>query len=322
MINFFDTLYTSINNKFRLLTKIRFYSMLRFIVRFTANISLPIYFNLSGKNGRYSLKGCNKTNNRIIVSLTSFPVRINNIWLVIESLLHQTQKPDKIILWLSQIQFNSLQILPKNLLKLQKRGLEIRLCEGDLRSHKKYYYAMQEFKNDIIITVDDDVFYNSNIIEHLITLNKKYPNSVCCNHCCKIEVSNDQIMPYIMWKNHEHGECADYDIFPIGVGGILYPPNVLDPLVFDMKVFEDLCLLGDDIWLNSMMKLAGNFAVKSGFKSNYIPIMNFNNITLNEENINEGLNDIQLNAVRELLIKIKGFDIFQEILTNNKRISK
>jgi len=322
MINFFDNLYTSINNKFRLLSKLRFYSILRFLVRFTANIILPIYFKLSSKNDRYRLNSCNKTSDRIIVSLTSFPVRINKIWLVIESLLRQTQKPDKIILWLSLVQFDSLQILPQNLLRLQQRGLEIRLCEGDLRSHKKYFYAMQEFPNDKIITVDDDVFYNSNILEHLIALNRKYPHAVCCNHCSIIEVSNDQIQPYFMWKNYELDECLDTNIFPIGVGGILYPPKVLSPHVFNVSDFTKYSFMADDIWLNSMMKLAGNFAVKSSFNSSYLPIINFNNITLNSENICQGLNDKQLKAVRKLLIKKYRFDIFQEILTNNKRISK
>ena len=52
--------------------------------------------------------GINKDTNRkekIIVSLTSFPGRINEVWICIESLMRQTFKPDAIELWLSLKQF-------------------------------------------------------------------------------------------------------------------------------------------------------------------------------------------------------------------------
>ena len=65
-------------------------------------------------------------------------------------------KPDEIILWLAEEQFNGIDSLPKALLEQQKRGLTIRFCD-DLRSHKKYYYTMQEYPRDIVILVDDDI---------------------------------------------------------------------------------------------------------------------------------------------------------------------
>src|SRR5690554_2625875 len=40
-----------------------------------------------------------------VVSLTSYPSRIEDVWISIECLLRQTFKPDKIILWLAQSEF-------------------------------------------------------------------------------------------------------------------------------------------------------------------------------------------------------------------------
>ena len=97
-------------------------------------------------------------NGKLIVSLTSFPARIELVWMTIASLMNQTMKPKKIILWLSEEQFQTEESIPQTLLALRKRGLEIRFCE-DIKPHKKYFHTMQEYPDDIVVTVDDDIFY-------------------------------------------------------------------------------------------------------------------------------------------------------------------
>lgn len=73
---------------------------------------------------------------KIIVSLTSFPARINNVWLVVECMLRQTVHADKIILWLSKDQFPSDDCIPFSLKKRISDVFEIRMVSGDIRSHK------------------------------------------------------------------------------------------------------------------------------------------------------------------------------------------
>jgi len=308
MVILFDTLFGSIKNRSILLTKLRFYSMLRFVVKLTANIILPIYFELLKGKQKFSLNTSDKTNDRIIVSITSFPARINKIWLVIETLLHQKQKPDKIILWLSVEQFSCLNKLPKRLLKLQERGLEIRICENNLRSHKKYYYAFKEFPNDYIITVDDDVFYSPNLLTNLLDAKNKYPNSICCNEASFVRISNGVIEPYCKWENVIGEYRSNHEIIPIGVGGVLYPPGSLYNDVLKFELFKEMCFSADDIWLNVMARLKGTEIVKTAYNSNYLPVMNANNQTLYSTNLYEGLNDIQLNKVREYYISNQGID--------------
>ena len=117
-----------------------------------------------------------KREQKIIVSLTTFPKRIDSVWITIETLLRQTVKPDEVILWLAKQQFDDLNVLPQKLLDLQRRGLTIRFCD-DLRSHKKYFYVMQEYPKDIIVLVDDDMFYPKDTINKLIKMHKKYQYS-------------------------------------------------------------------------------------------------------------------------------------------------
>ena len=74
-----------------------------------------------------------KDNPKILISLTSFPARINQLWKIIIVLLHQqVNVPFKVILWLSEEQFHGFDSLPKKLRVLTTKGLEIRLMKDDL----------------------------------------------------------------------------------------------------------------------------------------------------------------------------------------------
>lgn len=97
---------------------------------------IPIMMRVTSSKKDFSLVCQNSGREKIIVSLTSFNKRIGRVWIVIESILRQTCKPDMIILWLSKEEFPSMECLPKKLLRLQKRGLIINLREGNLMSHK------------------------------------------------------------------------------------------------------------------------------------------------------------------------------------------
>ena len=125
----------------------------RRIIRRVTNVFLPNYL---AKIHRQHL------NNRcdVIVSLTSFPARINTVWMVVESLKNQTLRPMKIILWLSKEQFPTKQDIPNSLWECEDSLFEVRIVDGDIRSHKKYYYVLQEYPDKSFVTCDDDIYYH------------------------------------------------------------------------------------------------------------------------------------------------------------------
>lgn len=315
MVDFFSNTYDLTIPKSKLLDKLRFYTFFRVIIRISANIIIPLYFILTRYNSKYSILNDNSKSPKVIISLTSFPDRINRVWLVIESLLRQNEKPDRIILWLSKDQFENFDKLPKSLIHLQNRGLEIRLCDDDLRSHKKYFYAMQEFRADFILTVDDDVFYHSELIKNLVRLNKRYPKAICCNCVSKIEIKNGDIVPYLSWSDVFSEQKPSAELMPIGVGGVLYPPNSMSIEVFNVEVFKETCFLADDIWLNIMARLHRTQVAKTNYDSFYLPVMNKNNMTLNSINNIEGQNDVQINAVRNYCLSKLKIDPFQSVIS-------
>lgn len=196
MINFFDEFYTRIHKKNNFFSRYFLYPVLRIPTLYFVNFFFPLYFRLTAGKDEYKLEKNTKSNKRIIISLTTFPARINRVWLVIESILRQKVKADMVLLWLSREQFSSLDILPHNLLRLQERGLEIRFCDANLRAHTKYFYRMQEFPDDIVVTVDDDIVYNPYLIKHLIELYNKYPYSICCCRSWKINTVNGDLVKY------------------------------------------------------------------------------------------------------------------------------
>lgn len=312
MVNFFDKLYSSIVSKNAFLDKIRFYSVLRVIVRTTANIVLPIYFKLTAGNSDYMLIPTDKKEGRLIVSLTSFPTRINKLWMVIETILRQTKKPDMIILWLSEEQFPNLESLPKNLLKLQSRGLKIELRPNDLRSHKKYYYTLTEYPNDIMITIDDDVFYNTNLLKHLLDCHSNFTDCVCCNHSHIITKKGEVLLPYRDWlQNVMIENVPRNEIFPVGIGGVLYPQNFMCEKMMEPDIFMNVCKNADDVWLKTIGILQDIKAVQTNYHSVFLPIQNRKNKTLASSNISYG-NDVQIDAVRKHCIDNLGRDPFKE----------
>ena len=87
---------------------------------------------------------CSVNAKPIIVSVTSYPARINEVVLAIRTMYRQTRLPDKVILWLGEENFpNKFADLPKELLQLvSEKNLEIRWCE-DIGPHTKYFYAFR-----------------------------------------------------------------------------------------------------------------------------------------------------------------------------------
>lgn len=314
MVDFFDKLYTGIVDKNKFLKEIKFYSVQRFVVRVIANLIIPIYYSITKNSLQAKLKPDIKSEKKLIVSLTTFPLRINRIWIVIESILRQTEKPDMIILWLSKEQFTSIDKLPRKLLKQQKRGLEIRFCNGDLKSHKKYYYTLKEYPEDFLITVDDDIIYHTTMIAELVVLNKKYPASICCQRGSSIITEGNKILPYLKWEKVKANVVPNYTIFLTSGGGTLFPPHSLHCEVLNDKVFTKKCFYADDVWLNSMSRLNNTTIVKSDYSSVLLPVINYNDVKLTTINDMLGENDKQIDVVRTYYIEKLGIDIFAQCL--------
>lgn len=212
-----------------------------------------------------------KRENEVIVSFTSFPGRIHDVWIVVECLFRQVYKADKIILWLSESQFKDIE-LPKLLLEQQYRGLEIRFVERDLKSHKKYIYALNEFQNDYVITVDDDLYYDNKLIQNLIQLKKKYPDTLPTNRAHFIQFDdNNKIALYSKWYHNYPIEKPSLLLVPTGGFGTLYEFNQLFNTFESQSLIEQLVPHADDLWIK-IQSLLKNTQIVTNSRYNKDPI--------------------------------------------------
>lgn len=198
------------------------------------------------------LKRCDDESD-VIVSLTSYGNRVSDtLPYTLYSLLQQTRMPNRIVVWLDNINWNE-ENLPHVLKKLQTLGIEFYFVE-DLRSYKKLIPALKMFPNNVVITVDDDLYYNEKTVEWLIDAYEgSDKRSVFGTWAYKVRVSDNHYLPYSQWKMGKAGITnGDYSL--IGCGGILYPPHIFDEEVLKVELFMELAPTADDIWFWVMEK--------------------------------------------------------------------
>jgi hypothetical protein len=193
--------------------------------------------------------------NRLIVSLTSYPPRFRTLGLTLRSLLSQDIRPDATVLWIAN---TDIDLLPRHVMMLQKYGLSIRPCK-DTRSYKKIIPALAAYPDAIIVTADDDVDYPKDWLRTLVHAYRS-PREVLCQQAVLMIPNGSGYIPYRMWPLVREDGATGPDIFPIGVGGVLYPPGSLSVHATDVSKFMQLCPTGDDIWLHWMGRQTGSIA--------------------------------------------------------------
>ncbi len=251
---------------------------------------------LVSQASQYSL---NKTKRevKIIVSLTSFTARFEKLHLVIRSVLLQTMKPDEIILYLDDVdEEGSFECnLPDSLKEMQTYGLDIQKRPGAMKPHKKYYYAIKEHPNDMVITIDDDIMYPENLIESLYKTHIAFPQCVVATRAHKMRFKADgSFMPYNSWywaypvKNKPR-----MDLLATGVGGVLYPPYCMDPDLLNIDLIMKLSPIADDLWLKIMQVKKGTCVVVADLNVSRTraDIPGTQTWTLNADNVHQSRND-------------------------------
>ena len=103
----------------------------------------------------------------IVVTMTSWVKRIENVKSVVESIMNNTVKPDRVYLNLSKTEFDGIE-LPKSLVDYfnSDERLVINWVGGEnIKSMKKVFPILKELNDDdIIIDADDDILFPKDLI--------------------------------------------------------------------------------------------------------------------------------------------------------------
>lgn len=186
---------------------------------------------------------------RIIVSMTSYPARINNVPVSIFALLkQQTLPPDEIHLWLAIPQFpNKEADLPKPLVAMaHNRMVTIHWLEKNTYVHKRHE-IFKTVTNGCVFLIDDDVIYDKTLIKTVMDVHSKHPDAIICyNHYDKHRYNGKHILygeackdigPYV----NKYRWCGQ-SMIP----ALLYPRNILTD---DMQHIRDQSSpVSDECW--------------------------------------------------------------------------
>ena len=314
MIDFFDSIRCWGVKRKPFLDALGYYRARNYLGQLLGNLFLPLYFHITAKCKKYCI--CSKNSNdstKIIVSMTTFPARIETTWLALESILHNRIKPDKLLLCLTKNQIPDENSIPARIKVLKKRGLEILFCNEEIRSHTKYWSAFSQYPNDIIITVDDDIIYRSDLIENLINFHKRFPKAIIVNWAKKISLNEEGKSVYNCWPEAQEQDIGvekpNYSLF--GVAGVLYPPHSMYEDCLNPDLIKELSLTADDIWLSAQAILKGTHFVFTGYRQNHLPVSIRNNETLLSVNSMRNQEQVdRINNYYDKKMNIRPFNFF------------
>ncbi|MDR3165216.1 MAG: hypothetical protein LBU13_06525 [Synergistaceae bacterium] len=274
-----------------------------------------------------------------IVSLTTYYKRFNSAHLAVKSLLAQKcSHPFAVHLYLigSDIQKNG-GVIPPHIETLTEEGLKIFVRNAGYGSYNKLFFALRENPGIAIITADDDILYPDDMLERLTRKSSEHPECIICNYGYMLSFDRQGRFRHyyelldVGESSRTQREYPTIRLFPVGVGGVLYPPNSLDDIIFDAEKFLRICPHADDIWFKIASLRKNTLCAQTDTQNiRLITVEARQENSLTETNVKMGMNDRQFKACFEyypdLLDKLKrefeqdpDYDVYDDWINANSR---
>ena len=254
--------------------------------------------------------------NGVIVSLTSFPKRFPDLKYTLRTILRQSVRPEKIVVNLTVQECpNGFNDIPDYLKEFIELGVEYRFRPKNIKPHCKYFFIMQEYINTdkLIVTMDDDILYRSNVIESLLALHESNPDCICARIVRRISFKDGVPISYENWDIYNPYRKG-HDLVAMGFGSVLYPVGLFRKSdLFNFERIYRLCLNADDLWLKANEVMLGVPVVTGAFETPDMALKSSSICNLSAENVQKSSNDIQWEAINAEL------DIYSRIILSLNR---
>ena len=186
----------------------------------------------------------------VVVSLTTTPVRINKIWPTLNSILLQSELPEKIYLWIPK-QFKrfpnqSIDQLPEFI--KNNPFIQVQFIDKDYGPATKLLPCLEQIqdKNTKIIVIDDDRLYPRHLIRDLLRYEKL--DSTAAIGIAGTVVHGAERREYVSSK-----KLAMVDVL-LGYQGYLVKPKFFSKAVFDYPEHLPEAFFEDDVWFSGHLQ--------------------------------------------------------------------
>ena len=260
------------------------------------------------------------TNNTLLVSMTSYPARIYGITQVFLSLLQQSADISsyQCFLTLAKEEFiNGEKDLPFDIQKLIVNGWIKIIWYHNIYSHKKLIPIIQNYSDNDILIVDDDILRTYHFIEIFQKEHKAYPTDIICGNFANYFDNNIKLKRLNGYKGYK---CGVFNIVPNiifqtarpanGFGGVLYPKHTFsDKRFLNESLFMNLSPTSDELWQYAFLIIENKI-----LRQTSIIIDNSVNFVSNSQKMKESLHQVnkdKYSVINEILI-----DVFPEYKIN------
>lgn len=197
-------------------------------------------------------------NNTLIISMTSYPARINGVASVWKSILDQTVPRDKYhcVLVLAEPEFPNKK-LPEELQSLiNNKSVELIWYPRNILSHKKLMPVLAKYPDNPILVTDDDIRREKTWVEMFMKDHEEHPNDIIAGAYSyyfdeKLELKRftDAVGKNAGGKNHIPSMVLNFTRPANGCAGTLYPAHTFtDKRFFDEEAMMRLSKTSDESW--------------------------------------------------------------------------
>lgn len=196
----------------------------------------------------------------VVISLTTTPIRINNIWPTINSLMLQSVKPKKIYLWIpkSYVRFpeQTINELPDFIRNNPLIQTEFITKDFGPATKLLPYLETNTQKDQKIIVVDDDRIYPKHLIKTLLHYSNLEPNAA-------IGIGGVAVLGKLHTQYNRTKKIAAIDIL-LGSQGYLIKPKFFTDEIFNYPTNLPEAFYEDDVWI-------GGHLIKNGIRRLIVP---------------------------------------------------
>jgi hypothetical protein len=195
---------------------------------------------------------------RVVVSFSTLPGRVDNIQKVLDNLEDQSVRPD--LVYINLPHYSKREKVPYSVPEIKSHlKYYINRCE-DIGPLTKVLPTLKDIKgeNDVIITIDDDQLYHKNFIERMLQGMRAFPE------CCVTFGGWNYGFLFTLLINLYSPPNTKVDILQ-GYKGCGYRPKFFKPNFFRNYERFSECFTVDDIYISMHLKSYGVPIIKLKF---------------------------------------------------------